>query len=200
MKLYGNLHIHVWRKILSLAVIALAIWYYHMSYVVMLATVSVMLLFFALFDVIHHVTGDKNLAMRLFFSIYPKKPHEYKRLFSDASVFLFSTLIMVLVFSREIVIFSLVVFLCADLTSHVFGIAVHKKPLFWNMQKTWGGLLPGFIFAWVSGYIVIFYTPMGIQLAELTLLSATVAIFSTLNDYDNIAMPWGAALLLLVLQ
>jgi dolichol kinase len=189
--------IHLRRKILSLGIIVLAVLLYKLpkeSSIELLVFISTT---FILLDCIHHKYGEKNILTRLYFKLYPKKPHEYKRLLSDASVFFFSTLVMMLVFIKEITVFSIVIFIIADITSHITGIILHKGKLFWNHQKTWGGLIPSFILAFITGYITIQLMPsFDLNLQSLVIVSAIISVMGTLNDYDNIAMPWGSAIFL----
>lgn len=189
--------IHLKRKVLSLSIVALAVLLYRLPYESGLQLMVFISAVFIFLDSMHHKYGDKNILTRIYFKLYPKKPHEYQRLLSDASIFFFSTLVMILVFTKEIAVFSIIIFIVADITSHISGIMLHRGKLFWNHAKTWGGVIPSFVLAFISGYITMsLMTNFDLSLIQITITSALVAVLGTLNNYDNIAMPWGSAIFL----
>lgn len=189
--------IHLKRKILSLSIIGLAILFYRLPDDLAVRLMISISIIFVLLDFVHYKIGEENILTRLYFKLYPKKSHEYKKMLSDASIFFLSTLVMIIIFPKAIVAFSLIVFIVADIASHVFGIIFHKGKLFWNQKKTWGGVLPSFFFAFWAGYLMAKWMPyFDLSFLEITVLSAVIALFGTLNEFDNLAMPWSYALLL----
>jgi len=188
------------RKLLSLSIILLAYFLYSLSRAEAIICMLVLSMIFTILDLIYHKTGTKNFLMRLYFNLYPKKEHEYERSLSDATVFFWSTFLMVILFSREIMMYSIAVYIIADATAHIFGIIFHGGELFWNKEKTWGGLVPSFLFALLTGYLVIKLIPeIDFSAFKIAASAGIIALMGTLNDYDNVAMPWGAAIFLRML-
>ena len=189
--------IHIKRKILSLSIIGLAVLFFYLPDDLVIRMMVSISIIFVFLDFVHYKIGEENILTRLYFKLYPKKPHEYKKMLSDASIFFLSTLIMVIVFPKEIVAFSVIIFIVADIVSHVFGIIFHQGKLFWNQEKTWGGVLPSFFSALLVGYLIVKLVPhFDLNFLQIAVLSATIALFGTLDEFDNLAMPWSYALLL----
>ncbi|PIN88595.1 hypothetical protein COU61_04245 [Candidatus Pacearchaeota archaeon CG10_big_fil_rev_8_21_14_0_10_35_13] len=186
-------------RLLGFFILIFALVYYSFGYYTMLRSLIIVSLIFIPFDLINYLSKGKSRISRLFFKIYPHKKEEKKHLFGDGTIFLLSTIIMVLVLPKGVVIMSLIIFNFVDPAERVFGIMLPYLKLPWNKKKTWVGTAFGF-FAGIIFSILGIYL-LNIYFSALSIITASliVALAGTSSKWDNLLIPWLSAIVLLLI-
>jgi len=197
MKEVYRFHIHVLRKIISiLFVVSLALFFYFLGEINTLFILLALTVVFVPLDIVHYFTKGKNRISRLFFETYPKKRAEYGQYVSDASIFFISTIIMVLFFDKDIVFLSLLIFIFTDASEQIFGNLFPSKGFLWNKKKGWIGTLSGFLIAMAVSFSIMGVFFIEIAFWRILFSCAVAAILGLSRKYDNVLIPWGAAIVL----
>jgi len=168
--------------------------YYLFDKSAILGFLGLILAIFLPFDLLNYFSKGKNRFSKLFFRLYPKKSEEKNRLLSDASTFFISTILLILIFEREIVLFTLILFALCDASEGVFGKLISSKTLPWNKRKNFAGTLGGFIIAMISGYLAVTYLSIDIPMLLILPASFICALAGTVKKWDNLFMPWLTAI------
>ena len=136
----------------------------------------------------------------MFFKLYPKRKEEYNNILTDASILLISTLLLILVFPKDIAILSMILFTFVDVGEQIFGITFPSERLPWNDEKNVAGTLAGFFVAVIVGALSIFFMGLGVPFDFLLPVSAVAAVAGTSKKHDNIVIEWSSAILLVLLS
>jgi len=199
MGLYGIKKIAVKRKILSLFILLFALLYNFTNKKITLVILFSFFTIFLIFDLFNYFSRGKNKASKFFFKLYPKKKKEYNSLLSDATLFFISTILLILIFQKEIVILSLILLMSVDAGEQIFGILIKSKKLPWNKDKSWMGTFMGFLIGIITLYIVITTILENIPFIIILPTSFIAAIAGTSKKFDNILIPWCVAIILAIL-
>ena len=188
------------RKLLSLFILLFALVYYFTNLQVILITLSSFLLVFFSFYTLDHYRFN-NKIIRLFLKLYPKKEEDKNTLFPSDIRFFISTIILLLLFPKDIAIYSLIILTFCDDAEQIFGIKYKIKNLPWNKDKNLAGLLGGFVAAVFVGYLSVKILNFeNISYSAIILSSIIASLAGTLKRYDNETMPWGTSLTLTLLR
>lgn len=188
------------RKVLSLFILLFALLYYFTSKKIILITLIAMLSIFLFFNLLNYYSKGKSKIANIFFKLYPKKEHEYKRPITDATIFFISTIFLILIFKMEIVIMSLILLTFVDANEQIFGIKFSKsKKLFWNKDKNYAGTLAGFLTGIIISLISILTLKLGFGIWTILPISIISSLAGTAKKFDNIIMPWATSVTLYLL-
>jgi len=183
---------------LSIFIFLFALVYYFFNKGAMLIVLGILLIIFLLFDLINYFSDGKSKIARIFFKLYPKKKREGRTILTDATIFFISTILLVLIFQKEIVVFSLIILVFCDIAEQVFGIKIKSRKLFWNKGKNWAGLIGGFVISVIVGYLAVELLGL-LSLGVILPISIVAAVAGTSPRYDNILIPWSVVLILLLI-
>jgi dolichol kinase len=186
------------RKFESLFILIFALFYFYTNKELFLVISVILFLIFILFDFIYYCSNGKNIIAEAFFKIYPHKKLEKKRIITDPSIFFASTIIMTYIFSKEIVVLSLILMTFVDAFEQIFGIKFKTAYLFWNKDKNWGGTFAGFFAGLIFGFLTIYFLNLPFRYIFLLPVSLAAAFGGTSPKFDNILIPWLSAMVLMV--
>lgn len=187
------------RKLLSLFIIIFSLIYYYFNKTTFLLVITAMFILFLTFDLLRFFSKGKNKFAKIFFYLYPKKREELNFIFTDATLFFMSTILMGLFISKEILIFSLSILTFVDAGENIFGKILPFKKLPWNSKKSYLGTFAGFLIGIIISYLAIIFIPYNLPLYLILLSSFVAAMAGTSYKYDNLLIPWSVAVLLTIL-
>ncbi len=187
---------HPLRQVLKLGVLVLPLGTIWLPKIFILAIALLAFLVFAVFDAIRLLNPKINKRY-LNFVIFAKSKETRKP--SGATLLLFSNLLILWLFPKEIAVLSLTGFILGDSLAPI-GKRMLPVPLL--KGKTLGGALIIFTVSAVAGLFLISLTPLHFSFLLIlfaALLTAVLDQFSFLID-DNLLVPLGTTLLLTVFQ
>jgi len=191
--------INITRKILSLFIILFAIFYHITNKKSTIALLSILLILFLFFDILYKATKGKNKTVKAFYRLYPKKEKEYGAILSDATIALISMLIITFTFTKEITIYSLIIWTVIDTCEQIFGILYFRGKLPWNKDKAISGTHIGAISGIVFGQLTSYCLQLQISMTSIIIIGIIAALAGTAKKYDNISIPWTISIILYLL-
>lgn len=177
---------------LSSLVIPVLYWYIVRSQ----KTASIIIVFFTLLFILFEYLRFKSKAIKLFFSLFFNKmlkDHELKGKLTGASWLMISSSMVIMLFSKEVAVISLVFLSIGDTVAGLFGRNYGKIRI---GNKTLEGFIAGFFSCLI---ISIFYKPLQFSIA------ASGAFFGMLFETlplpfdDNLKIPIASAIAMSIL-